>query len=361
MSKYLTSLARRALAPEVSVRPRLSSVYDPPVRAPGWEMSAGAPEEESTELEFVEGLASRRASAAPAPDRGSQTAAEFDVIAADPDGEDRPALVPRRATARSVTRDAKNAVSENSETHLTSPGENDAQSEATVLTEQPGPSPKRPGRKRPSRESLSKTGGNESAAFAARGNDKPKETDLEFRVAPQQTHGAASDKLRPASYALDVRRPFGHDTPTTLVEATAPKVASAGERPEAHPGRVGPIEPQLARPVRQRETSPPTETAEGEGSAIGRLPVLATKPRPADAKMPTSEPTPAMLATSARRDQEQRDQRVSQVSPSTIQVTIGRIEVRATTVAEPRQKSRPSSGATSLEAYLRHRSGRSGS
>jgi hypothetical protein len=336
MSEYLTSLVRRALAPELSVRPRLSSVFDPPVRAPGWEMSAGAPEEESAEFEFVEGLTSRRASAALAPEGGSQAAAEFDVTAADPDGEEQPALVPRRAAARSVTRDAKNAVSEASATHPASPRENDVQNEATVLPEKPGPS-----RKQPSRESLFKTGGNERAAFPARGNDKPNETGLEFRVAPQQTHGAASDKLRPASYPLDVRRPFGHDTPTTPFEATAPEVASPGERPEAHPGRVGPIEPQLARPMRQRETSPPTETA--------------------DAKMPTSEPTPATLATSSRRNQEQRDQRVSQASPSTIQVTIGRIEVRATTVAEPRQKSRPSSGATSLEDYLRHRSRRSGS
>jgi hypothetical protein len=355
MSEYLTSLVRRALAPEISVRPRLSSVFDPPVRAPGWEMSAGALEEESAELEFVEGLTSRRASAAL--DRGSQAAAEFDVSAADPDGEDQPALVPRRATAGSVTRDAKNAASENSETRLTSPRENDAQSEAVSLAEQPGPS-----RKRPSRESPLKTGGNERAVLPARINYKPKEAGVELRVAPQQTHGAASDKLRPASHLLDLRRPFGHDTPTTAFEATAPEVASPGERrPEAHPARVGPIEPQLARPMRQRERSPPTETAEGEGSAIGRLPVLATKPRPADAKMPTSEPTPAMRATSSRRDQEQRDQRVSQASSSTIQVTIGRIEVRANTVAEPRQKSRPSSGATSLEDYLRHRSGRSGS
>jgi hypothetical protein len=356
MSEYLTSLVRRALGPELSVRPRLSSVFDPPARAPGWEMSARAPEEESAELEFVEGLTSRRASAALAPDRRSRPAATFDITAADPDGGDQSALVPRRAAARSVTRDAKNAISEDSETHPTSPRENDAQSGAVVLAEQPGPS-----RKRPSRESPLKTGRNESAALPAPSNDKPKETGLEFRVAAQRTHGAASDKLRPASHTLDARRPFGHDAPTTLVEATAPKVASPGERPEADPGRVGPIEPQLARPRRQRETSPPSEAAEGEGSAIGRPPVLAAKPRPADAKMPTSEAAHAMLATPSRREQEQRDQRVSQASPSTIQVTIGRIEVRATTVAEPRQKSRPSSGATSLVDYLRHRSGRSGS
>jgi hypothetical protein len=356
MSEYLTSLVRRALAPEVSVRPRLSSVFDAPVRAPGWEMSERVPEEASAELEFVEGLTSRRASAALAPDRGSQAAAELDVTAADPDDDGKPALVPRRATARSVTRDAKNAVSEDSETHPTSPRENDAQSEAVVLAEQPGPN-----RKRPSPESPSKTDGNESAALPAGINDKPKETGVELRVAAQQTRGAASDKLRPASHLLDVRRPFGHDTPTTPFEATAPEAASPGKRPEAHPGRVGPIEPRLARPTRQSETSPPSETAEREASAIGRLPVLATKPRPADAKMPTSEATHITLATPSGREREQREQRASQASPSTIQVTIGRIEVRATTVAEPRQKSRPSSAATSLEDYLRHRSGRSGS
>jgi hypothetical protein len=42
-------------------------------------------------------------------------------------------------------------------------------------------------------------------------------------------------------------------------------------------------------------------------------------------------------------------------------VTIGRIEVRATTAAEPRTKPRPASASTSLDDYLRQRSGRSGS
>ncbi|SHJ56198.1 hypothetical protein SAMN05444159_0923 [Bradyrhizobium lablabi] len=356
MSEYLASLVTRALAPELSVRPRLSSVFDPPTRAPGWEMSAPAPLDESVEVEF-EGFTPRRAAAALAPDRRPQSPATFDATATDPDDNDGPALIPRHPAATSAARAAKDTVSEDGETHPMSSHENGAQSEPTVLAEQPGPS-----RKRPGRESPFKTGGNESAALPGRSNDKPNETGIESRAAPGQTDGAASQQLRTALHRPDLRRPFGQDAPTARLEATAAEFALPRERSKPDPGRVGPIEPELARQIRQRERSLPSETE--DGSAIGRLSVLATKPRPADAQRSTSEATHATLATPSRREREQRepwDQRVSQASPSTIEVTIGRIEVRATSVAEPRQKPRPSSGATSLEDYLRQRSGRSGS
>jgi hypothetical protein len=366
MSEYLASLVTRALAPELSVRPRLSSVFDPPTRAPGWEMSAPAPLEESAGVEF-EGFTPRRAAAALAPDRRPQSPATFDATATDPDDNDRPALLPRHPAATSAARAAKDAVSDGGETHPMSSHENAAQNEATAFTEQAGPSrngPSRngPSRNGPSRENPFKTGGNESAALPGRSNDKPSETAIESRAAPGQTDGAASQQLRTASHRPDLRRPFGQDAPIAPLEATAADFALPRERSEPDPGRVGPIEPELARQIRQRERSLPSET--DDGSAIGRLSVLATKPRPADAQRSTSEATHATLATPSRREREQReprDQRVSQASPSTIQVTIGRIEVRATSVAEPRQKPRPSSGATSLEDYLRQRSGRSGS
>jgi len=351
MSEYLTSLVRRALAPELSVRPRLSSMFDRPARAESWEMSAYAPEEGSAEVESAAGPAARRASAAIARDQRSQSPATFDAAAVGPTGVDRAAAVPRGAAATRTARAAMGVVSKDGGSHPMPPRENGAQAEAKGSTE----------RSAQGREKPLPTGRNESPQLPDRGNGTPRGGGVEFHAALRRPDGVSSDEAPTASHGIEVRSPFGRDASRPSSAATAPKVSFPSEQSEPDPGPTRQMEPELARRIRQTKTSPPSATAEEGGSAIGRLPVVATKPRPAESRPATSELAHSAFAAPSRRDAEQRDQRISRAPPSTIQVTIGRIEVRATTVAEPRQKPRPSSGATSLDAYLRDRSGRSGS
>jgi hypothetical protein len=184
---------------------------------------------------------------------------------------------------------------------------------------------------------------------------------VEFRAALRRFDGVAQDKVSAASHRVDAENPIGQNSPTQPLHTTIPKAPFPSQQPDGDSGPAEQTKPELARWIRQAGISLQSEAAEQDVPAIDQLPVLANKPRSGDSKTPASEAAHVTIARLSRREGEQRDQPVSRASPSTIQVTIGRIEVRATTATEPRQKSRPSSGATSLEDYLRHRSGRSGS
>jgi hypothetical protein len=342
MSEYLTSLVTRAQAPEPSVGPRLSSIFEAPTGASGREVF----EEENAEVAFVDGRVTRRASAASARDQGSHPPA----AAADPADIDRPADPPR-SPEKSTARIADSVGSRDARNHAMSPREDGAQGEARTSSDPRGLD----------RKNQVQIDGNEISQSPNRSREKAGEIAVEVRAASLQFDSVAADEERTASPRADVPSPFGQPAPTTPFRMTASKGSFPSEQPEVDPGHMGQEEPAFAQRFRQAEILPPSEVAEQDGSAIGRLPSLATKPRSADRSTPPFESKHATLAAAPRREGEARDQRFAHASPSTIQVTIGRIEVRATTVAEPRQKAKPSSGATSLEDYLRHRSGRSGS
>jgi hypothetical protein len=234
-------------------------------------------------------------------------------------------------------------LSTDEKTHPVLPREVDAQGEARASTERPISGQKNP----------LQIGENEILQLPDRNNDEPRDMAVEFRAALRRFDGVATDKVSAASHRADAENPVGQNSPTQRLQTTIPKAPFPSQQPDAEA-----IKPELARRDRQTGISLRSEAAERGAPAAGQLPVLATKPRTGEGKTPASEAAHITTTRLSRREGEQRDQRAS---PSTIQVTIGRIEVRAATVAEPRQKSRPSSGAASLEDYLRHRSGRSGS
>jgi hypothetical protein len=337
MSEYLTSLIRRAQAPELTIRPRLSSMFDP---VPGWEMP-GRPSEEITEAAVIDGA--RRPSTAPVSDQRSPSQAGVYAADADPADVDQPAVIPNRAAATGAVRAVNSVLSKGDKTHPALPREVDAQGEARTSAERPISGQKNP----------VQTSENEILRLPDRSNDKPGDMAVEFRAALRRFDGVATDKVSAASHRADAENPVGQNSPTQPSQTTIPMAPFPSHQPDAEP-----IKPELARQDRQTGISPRSETAEQDAPAAAQLPVLATKARSGEGKAPASEVAHVTIAKLSRRGGEQRDQRAS---PSTIQVTIGRIEVRATTAAEPRQKSRPSSGATSLEDYLRHGSGRSGS
>jgi hypothetical protein len=110
----------------------------------------------------------------------------------------------------------------------------------------------------------------------------------------------------------------------------------------------------LPRPA----TEPPRSTAGKSGAErIVDVEAAVTAPvrePPAAAREPV--PVRSRVSIPSRRDQEIAE-RTNAPDPI-IHVTIGRVEVRASTPAEPRQKPRPANGATGLEDYLRRRTGR---
>jgi hypothetical protein len=345
MSEYLTSLITRAQAPELTIRPRLSSMFDPPILVPGWEMPARA-SDENTEAAGVDGPAARRPSTAPARDQRSQSQAEVYAAEADRADIDQSAVIPRRAAATSAVRAANNVVISGDKPNPVLPREVDAQGEARASAERPISGQRNP----------VQIGKNEILQLPDQSNDKPRDMAVEFRAALGRFDGVAPDKVPTASHRADAENPVGQNSPTRSLQTTTPKASFPRQQPDAEP-----IKPELPRPIRQTGISLRSEAAEQDAPAIGQLPVLAIKARFGDGKPSASEAAHITIGKLSRREGERHDQPVSRASPSTIQVTIGRIEVRATTVAEPRQKTRPSSGASSLEDYLRHRSGRSGS
>jgi hypothetical protein len=407
MSEYLTSLVMRAHAPELSVRPRSSSRFDRPGRAPGWEVSAPnfevqpphqrmADEEEAgaapvngsvrrrasaaavaavgrhqrpqsptvetravdpAETAAVDGAAGRRASAtvAATDQEHLRSSLIFETRAIDPADTEQPAAVPHRSmmarpalTANSVrttdkVRAGDRAVSGDTGAHAAARRADRAQGDARTS----------------SRESSLPTDGSEIREVPDQSKDQSSEARTGLHAALQRSDGVRSNRGQAAPLRPDPRSRFGDGLSTAPFAAAGLNGVFPREQSENDPGRGEAIEPGLARQIRRIEVSQQSEAVRRDGSASGQPPVHATNSR--SAETPTLRPTHAPLGAFSRREGEPRDRQAAPVSPSTIQVTIGRIEVRATTAAEPRTKPRPASASTSLDDYLRQRSGRSGS
>src|SRR5258708_26107284 len=103
MSEYLTSLITRAQAPELTIRPRLSSMFDP---VPGRELPARS-SEENAEAAVVDGPAARRPSTAPVRDQRSPSRAG--VYAAEAAPAD--IVTSHRAAATNVVRTLNGVLS----------------------------------------------------------------------------------------------------------------------------------------------------------------------------------------------------------------------------------------------------------
>lgn len=348
MSGYLTSLVERAIAPEPSIRPRLSPMFGPPMRGPAWEMSAPA-DEEDVGREPAGRRAGARTPPAAVPVQPIRSVGAPVASAADgaPDAE-RPVSKPGRAGTVRAARVATDPADDTDH----APREDVAS--GTVEA-----SPRSPASLRQDRREL--TG-------------DPSTLQQSNRVLPQQAD-RISDTARVALHKSEPANTHdGGGALSTTIEARRLTPPHPGPRTEAarkvsDPPRQDQVGAGLlaARRNPHDESAPDpshrsrkSADADMDQLADNRTPVVATKPVAVENDGPPISAARVAPKAPALRDREATDRRGSQTSEPAIQVTIGRIEVRAATVAEPRRKPAPSTGATSLEAYLRQRSGRSG-
>jgi hypothetical protein len=351
MSGYLTSLVQRAIAPEPSIGPRLSPMFGPPMRGPAWESSA-PPDEEDVGREPVGHRAGARTSPAAVPGQPVRSVGAPVASTADgaPDAE-RPVSKPGRAA---TVRAARIATDPADDTDHAAPPRGDVAS-GTVEA-----SPRSKASLRQDRPELT-------------GEDDPSTPQQSNRVLPQR-----GDRISDTARVVPRRSeppnaPDDGGASSTTIEARS--------LTPPHPGRRVETEPKVSAPPRQAQVGaeslsarpiPPAEPtpdlshrshksvdADTHQFADNRAPVVTTKLLPVENDRPPVSAARMSLTAPALRDREAVDRRGPQTTEQTIQVTIGRIEVRAATAAEPRRKPPASTGATTLEAYLRQRSGRS--
>jgi hypothetical protein len=126
------------------------------------------------------------------------------------------------------------------------------------------------------------------------------------------------------------------------------------------PPRQAPIERALRASHAEASPKPsePPRRTESESGIKSTIEATVTTPlRKPSAAM--REPVRSRVSVPLRRDHEIAE-RPNAPDPI-IQVTIGRVEVRASTLSEPRAKPRPANGATGLDEYLRQRAVRGSS
>jgi len=343
MSGYLTSLVRRAMAPELSVRPRLPSMFGPPPM-PGPRLDSAMPvvEDEGVEETITprRGKADARTLRAAAP---ASPAAAPEPPMPEATAPARPSAPPRpeRHAIRSARPDAA------AETDRPSPQQADA----------PRDEPSAPPEERravelrqPIRDVAERDAAEQEQQVPALprllGARTPDERSSEPSNARVARPIVSPDRIEVKDAAKDDR---GHPVPS-----------APADRPRL-PQRADRVDPALR--VTRTEIMP--RPAEQAPHSVGRDrddQVTADARETAPAREPgraPGEPLPvrSRLSLPPRRD-DRAAERPTAPDPI-IQVTIGRVEVRASTSPEPRQKPRPANGAGSLDDYLRQRSGRS--
>lgn len=137
------------------------------------------------------------------------------------------------------------------------------------------------------------------------------------------------------------------EQPASPARADRPRAPESADRPESASG------------VKRADvTPPPAVPPKVERGAVLATPTPSAPPARAPSEAtgePMLTPVRSRLSLPPRRDAQAAER--SRADDPIIQVTIGRVEVRAATAPEPRPKPRPANGATSLDDYLRQRSG----
>ncbi|MDV7390896.1 hypothetical protein RZS08_06075 [Arthrospira platensis SPKY1] len=142
--------------------------------------------------------------------------------------------------------------------------------------------------------------------------------------------------------------------PRPLSPPPPPVPETVKTRPQDEP----PIRSMPAVPKRPSAAEPPVRIVERQHPTSEPSP----PPKP-DKRQVAPPPTirerilPPTAATSPERERATNGRYASEPPPPTIQVHIGRIEVRATPPPQPVAKSRPTPALTSLDDYLRQRNG----
>lgn len=341
MSGYLANLVRRATALEPAIRPRLPSIFGP-APASAWDGPATVSEDDS----HAESVAPRREDpASAASDWPTGATAKGELQAEQASAPQRPEASPLRAdgivapSVRSVT--------------------------ATAVTDHPSTRPRNATTEAvsvpleaPARAAADDVGGSSASTVqtVSAGLLSSVRTGADDVV---RSNDAAIEAPRPApTRATSNAARDDRDEPLRLMMVQNAQVQNAPDRVEptslwvAHAD----LKADVSEPPRQssldRSDQTSGETAEFEvtprarnGSDKGRRwPQVSARAR----------------QDWAVRSEVSHDEHSLTAQP-VVHVSIGRVEVRASMSAEPRQRARSSTGATSLDDYLRQRSGRSGS
>jgi hypothetical protein len=340
MSGYLTSLVRRAAAPELSVRPWLSSIFGPPM--PGPRVDIPMPLAEDGDAEgTIDGASPREIAETRTPRGAARSSGATESPARDAEPLRRYEATPARSE-RFSTRSTPVATATG--TDRLSPDQTAPQHKDSVPSEEP-PATER-------RDAI--------RSIEERDPARPLSLRASLRLRPQAETGG---ERRAQPLDADVR--------------PVPSPAGIGAKDTATDNRDHPILTSDRSRVRQpldgielalrasqteallKPTEPPRKIERESGTESIIEATVTTPLRAPSAAVRQPLPVRARVSLPPRRDHE-ISERPNAPDPI-IQVTIGRVEVRASTPTEPRPRPRPANGATGLDDYLRQRAGRGGS
>jgi hypothetical protein len=342
MSGYLTQLLRSTFDPSAGmVQPRVSALFSPPEKVSAW--------------------------------RADQPSAHESAATSERNGDD---TVPGFSLQRPLTRNANPAPVDEEDTapaeHLpptisvgpivAADGEAE-RSQSQARRSAPGKIGMREGSDSLQPEALQIDGGSQGSRITA----KPLRGNLAI---PATTGTPGEREEKSSSFARAEQHSAKREIGTSVV-GPQPQ-AFPEESPNARvrlaaavPAQPGPLDAipsgMLQRDVRDTNSPSPKENARKILPAFPSSPVenrVVTK----HAESRSAELNFGRNALSAGPNFRELGRRESQAAPlaeSTIEVTIGRIEVRSGAPAVPQRTSTPLSRGPNLEEYLRRRSGRS--
>ncbi|MEK6374864.1 MAG: hypothetical protein AABO58_19470 [Acidobacteriota bacterium] len=349
MSDFLHNLAARTLATVPAIRPRLASLYEPPQPAAELTLETIALQEEAEEQ--------RRRPVPPEPRPADAAPLREARPHETPQGE----TFPREAASSRETslRETPPHETPLRETSLrqTSPPEvrppaiaAPAPPAATPVSERANLHPLDAARPAPPKPGVAARETTVVRRPVAPPPEPPRRRDvISRRSEPPPAHSVVVAPSDPPSHADNAAQPRPAaitEAPPAMRRAT---IASQTLTESAHAPSPVTVIPALLDVSRPPEATPSTPAAR---TAITPRPVPPRALRVTPSKIAIEPPT-------ARRGEAQREPAASETQPPAIQVTIGRVEVRAVPAAEPpARKPAPASGLMNLDEYLRRREGK---
>jgi hypothetical protein len=359
MSGYLANLVRRATALQPDIRPRLPSMFDP-ASALAWDAPAAVSEDGShadasravashANASRVEGAAPRREDpVSAATGWPADVPARDERPAEEASAPQRPAASPLRRGG--VVTPSVRSVAATATTDHPSVRPDDVTTEAVGVP-----------REAPARSAPDDVAGS-SALTVQTARPRPQ--------SPARTE--ADDVVRSNDPAVEPPRSLSTRTTSNAMQdggrderssdVPPPMRAQRAQVPEAR-DRVEPASPEVAHADSKPDVAEPSQQSsldrrDQTSGEPAEFEVTSRRRNGSDTGRTRLQATAHPRQDRAARSEAPHDERSPAAQP-VVHVTIGRVEVRASMSAEPRQRTRPSTGTTSLDDYLRQRSGRS--
>ena len=183
---------------------------------------------------------------------------------------------------------------------------------------------------------------------------------------PQWSTAAASDARRSPPESRPCSKDF-ETTTSSVAPPPAPPIQTRVDDPRLSERPVFreevtrlPPTPDLARRIEPRATGPHASAQRSEAAVVYRSTdvqeTVAAAPRDQKSEAPRNQLEPAQhSAPAATRPRMQRQQKATVSPATTIEVTIGRIEVRTQPPPARRPERKPREPAMSLDAYAAER------